>query len=176
MTMPRGNDTAKTREVEAYTHDNIKRANNPTAGLARYDVAPDTPKTYAFDPHIDPALQWAGKQEGLSFAVPTSSIHIHESIKPHKIIRSVQRAAADEPQQSLFESPAERLRRRSEAIQFYQHGKDWTNRLIAGDSLVVMNSLIEKESMAGQVQMVYIDPPYGIKYGSKERFCQVGHT
>ena len=64
------------------------------------------------------------------------------------------------------ETPAERMRRRRESIEFYQHGVNWTNRMIAGDSLVVMNSLLEKEGMAGQVQMVYIDPPYGITYGS----------
>ena len=58
------------------------------------------------------------------------------------------------------------MRRRRETIEFYQHGVDWTNRMIAGDSLVIMNSLLEKEGMAGQVQMVYVDPPYGIKYGS----------
>ena len=64
------------------------------------------------------------------------------------------------------ETPAERMRRRRESIEFYQHGVNWTNRMIAGDSLVIMNSLLEKEGMAGQVQIVYIDPPYGIKYGS----------
>ncbi len=53
-----------------------------------------------------------------------------------------------------------------EAVEFYKHAKGWTNRLIAGDSLLVMNSLLEKEGMAGKVQMVYIDPPYGIRYGS----------
>jgi len=53
-----------------------------------------------------------------------------------------------------------------EAIEFYQHRHGWSNRLIAGDSLLVMNSLLEKEGMAGKVQMIYIDPPYGIKYGS----------
>jgi adenine-specific DNA-methyltransferase len=66
----------------------------------------------------------------------------------------------------LFESDIERAIRRSNEIQFYQHRNKWTNRLIAGDSLVIMNSMLEKEGMAGQVQMVYIDPPYGIKYGS----------
>ena len=54
------------------------------------------------------------------------------------------------------ETPAERMRRRRESIEFYQHGVNWTNRMIAGDSLVVMNSLPEKEGMAGQVQMVYM--------------------
>lgn len=110
----------------------------------------------------------------MSFDVPTSSIHIHESIKPHSIIARVMKEYSNalegqvEGQQSMFEAetPAERMRRRRESIEFYQHGVNWTNRMIAGDSLVVMNSLLEKEGMAGQVQMVYIDPPYGITYGS----------
>ena len=110
----------------------------------------------------------------MSFDVPTSSIHIHESIKPHRIIKNV-RAISDKIDSSvkylpsLFEeylTPVEKMRKRQAAIEFYQHGVDWTNRMIAGDSLVIMNSLLEKENMAGQVQMVYFDPPYGIKYGS----------
>src|SRR5438094_1222614 len=68
-------------------------------------------------------------------------------------------------QGSLFESAEENPRLR-EAIDFYQHAHAWSNRLIAGDSLLVMNSLLEKEGLGGKVQMVYIDPPYGIKYGS----------
>ena len=66
---------------------------------------------------------------------------------------------------SLFNSKAENPPLR-EAIEFYKHAHNWSNRLVAGDSLLVMNSLLEKEGMAGQVQMVYFDPPYGIKYGS----------
>src|SRR5205823_4526728 len=65
----------------------------------------------------------------------------------------------------LFESPSENPPLR-DAIDFYKHEHNWSNRLIAGDSLLVMNSLMEKEGLAGQVQMIYIDPPYGIKYGS----------
>lgn len=68
-------------------------------------------------------------------------------------------------QSSLFERQEENPPLR-EAIDFYRHAHGWSNRLIAGDSLLVMNSLLEKEGMAGQVQMAYIDPPYGIKYGS----------
>lgn len=164
----------KMRDVEAYTHDDKKRTNNPPVGMAQHDKAEERVKTYQFDPHLDPTLQWAGKAEGMSFDVPTSSIHIHESIKPHSIIARVMKEYSNtlegqlEGQQSMFdaETPAERMRRRRESIEFYQHGVNWTNRMIAGDSLVIMNSLLEKEGMAGQVQMVYIDPPYGIKYGS----------
>lgn len=116
--------------------------------MAQHDTAPETRRAYAFDPHLDPALDWAGKAEGLSFEVPASSIHIHEYVKPRKIIRSVQATGG------------------SRAIETYQHSVNWTNRLIAGDSLVIMNSLLEKEGLGGQVQMVYIDPPYGIRYRS----------
>ena len=167
-------ETAKMRDVETYTHDDKKRTNNPPVGLAQHDKAEETVKTYQFDPHLDPTLQWAGKAEGMSFDVPTSSIHIHESIKPLSIIARAMKEYPDtedgevKGQVGLFsaETPAERMRRRRESIEFYQHGVNWTNRLIAGDSLVIMNSLLEKEGMAGQAQMVYIDPPYGIKYGS----------
>lgn len=167
-------EAAKMRDVEAYTHDDKKRTNNPPVGMAQHDKAEERGKTYQFDPHLDPTLQWAGKAEGMSFDVPTSSIHIHESIKPHSIIARVMKEYSDveagqvRGQMGLFEAetPAERMRRRRESIEFYQHGVNWTNRMIAGDSLVIMNSLLEKEGMAGQVQMLYIDPPYGIKYGS----------
>jgi DNA modification methylase len=58
-----------------------------------------------------------------------------------------------------------------EAIEFYKHAHGWSNRLIAGDSLLIMNSLLEKEGMAGHVHMIYFDPPYDIKYGSNfQRF------
>ena len=70
-----------------------------------------------------------------------------------------------EGQESLFETEEENPPLRK-AIEFYQHPHNWSNRLVAGDSLLVMNSLLEKESLGGQVQMIYIDPPYGIKYGS----------
>lgn len=167
-------DAEKMRDVDAYTHDDKQRTNNPPVGMAQHDKTEKRVKTYRFDPHLDPVLQWAGKAEGTSFEVPTSSIHIHESIKPHSIISRVTKEYSEalegqvEGQVALFEAetPAERMRRRRESIEFYQHGVNWTNRMIAGDSLVIMNSLLEKEGMAGQVQMVYIDPPYGIKYGS----------
>ena len=167
-------DADKMRDIENYTHDDKKRTNNPPVGMAQHDKAEEKLKTYQFDPHLDPTLQWAGKAEGMSFDVPTSSIHIHESIKPLNIVARVTKEYSDaevgqlKGQLGLFEAEtaAERMRRRRESIEFYQHGVNWTNRMIAGDSLVIMNSLLEKEGMAGQVQMVYIDPPYGIKYGS----------
>src|ERR1035437_9792963 len=158
---------AKKKPIEQYDHKAKKRANNPPVGLvdAKSDVA-EGRKTYAYDPHLDPTLVWAGKAERTSFAIPTVSLHVHERIDPPSIIEAVRKKnGSDYEQLSLFKSKVENPPLR-EAIEFYKHAHNWSNRLVAGDSLLVMNSLLEKEGMAGQVQMVYFDPPYGIKYGS----------
>lgn len=154
-----------TKQIEQYEHTDKERANNPHVGLVTPDSDPDTgeKKTYEYDPHLDPQLQWAGKAEHTSFEVPTVSLHVHERIDPNTIIETVKKEHEGPKQMSLFETNDKPLR---EAIDFYKHKEGWTNRLIAGDSLLVMNSLLEKEGMAGKVQMVYFDPPYGIKYGS----------
>ena len=110
-----------------------------------------------------PNLKWTGKAEHTSFEVPTVSLHVHERIDPKTIIDSVKKEGTESKQMSLFEQQEKPLR---EAIEFYKHKEGWTNRLIAGDSLLVMNSLLEKEGMGGKVQLVYMDPPYGISYGS----------
>ena len=151
-----------------YTFEEAKRLNIPQTGLVSAETDPiNGKKTYMFDPHLDPELQWAGKTEGTSFEVDTVSLHVHERIDPLTIIEAVRNKEL-ETQKSLFyyfENAENNLPIR-EAIEFYKHSEGWSNRLIAGDSLIVMNSLLEKEGMAGKVQMVYIDPPYGIKYGS----------
>ena len=149
--------------VEAYTHEGAERPNNPPAGLATAESDPEVPATdYKHDEHIDPCLSWAGKAGRLAFKVPTVSLHVHETIDPRTIIEKVQKSPSGDEQLSMFDHP----RPLREAIDFYRHQDGWSNRMIAGDSLMVMNSLLEKESMAGKVQMVYMDPPYGIKYGS----------
>jgi len=153
------------KQIEQYEHSNKKRANNPPVGLVTPKSDPDTgkKKTYEYDPHLDPQLQWAGKAEHTGFEVPTVSLHVHERIDPKTIIDTVTKEKTVPAQMSLFKTEQKPLR---EAIDFYKHKEGWSNRLIAGDSLLVMNSLLEKEGMAGKVQMVYFDPPYGIKYGS----------
>ena len=172
------------RPIERYEHSDKKRINNPPVGLVTPETDPVAPthKTYDYiapvpsarprqeldyDPHLDPQLVWAGKKEHSSFEVPTVSLHVHERIDPHTIIDAARkRNGSSMPlQPSLFERREENPPLR-EAIDFYRHAHGWSNRLIAGDSLLVMNSLLEKEGMAGQIQMVYIDPPYGIRYGS----------
>ena len=159
--------TEDKKQIEQYSHNDKKRCNNPPIGLVRAENDPeDQKKTYQYDPHLDPQLQWAGKAEHTSFDVPTVSLHVHERIDPYTIINAVKkRNGAGERQVSLFEYAGENPPIR-EAIEFYKHKHNWSNRLIAGDSLLVMNSLLAKEGMAGKVQMIYIDPPYGIKYGS----------
>lgn len=156
--------TNQSKSIDQYEHTDKERANNPHVGLVSPTSDPDTgeKKTYEYDPHLDPQLQWTGKAEHTSFEVPTVSLHVHERIDPNTIIESVKKEHDNGGQLSLF---AEKKPLR-EAIDFYKHKEGWTNRLIAGDSLLVMNSLLEKEGMAGKVQMVYFDPPYGIKYGS----------
>lgn len=152
-------------QIEQYEHSDKERVNNPHVGLVTPASDPDTgeKKKYQYDPHLDPQLQWAGKAEHTSFEVPTVSLHVHERIDPNSIIDTVKKEHTGPKQLSLFETNEKPLR---EAIDFYKHKENWSNRLIAGDSLLVMNSLLEKEGMAGKVQMVYFDPPYGIKYGS----------
>lgn len=198
-------------KVIAYQHDQ-KRRNNPDVGVVTPDNDPDQPKTqWAYDPHIDPALQfdvgraqiesliddalasgdeatmraaleqlkrqaepylnWAGKAERTSFEVDTVSLHVHERIDPATILGVVQKRmkqtkGADGSQSDMFRAWFEEPLPLREAVDFYKHDRGWSNRLVAGDSLLVMNSLLQKESMAGQVQMIYIDPPYGIRYGS----------
>jgi adenine-specific DNA-methyltransferase len=152
------------KEIDSYDHKGAERVNIPQIGLVKSETDPDTGKrkSYQYDPHLDPQLHWTGKAERTSFEVPTASLHIHERIDPRRIVDAV-RKQEETPQLSLFEAEKKPLR---EAIEFYKHKENWSNRLIAGDSLVIMNSLLEKEAMAGKVQMVYFDPPYGIKYGS----------
>ena len=165
---PRRRPYQAKRPIESYDHRDKDRLNNPPAGLVTPETDQDAGrKTYAYDPHLDPQLQWASKAEHTSFEVPTVSLHVHERIDPRTIIEATRKRNGNgAPMQgSLFELPEENPPVRS-AIEFYQHRHNWTNRLVAGDSLLVMNSLLEKEGMAGKVQMVYIDPPYGIRYGS----------
>ncbi len=107
-----------------------------------------------------PWLEWAGKQEAKSFAVDPVALHIHERLSAKAILGV---AGRQDVQRELFADPQQEYR---EAVQFYQHDVDWANRLILGDSLTVMSSLAHREDLAGKVQTIYIDPPYGLKFAS----------
>ena len=109
----------------------------------------------------DPWLEWAGKREaGKNLEVDPVALHIHERVSAQAILKV---AARQDINPELFADPRQEYH---EAVQFYQHDIDWANRLILGDSLQVMASLSQREDLAGQVQMIYMDPPYGISYGS----------
>ncbi len=110
--------------------------------------------------HHGPWLEWAGKQEAESFAVDPVALHIHEHVSAKAIVKIAER---ENVQRELFADPQQEYR---DAVQFYQHDVDWRNRLVLGDSLTVMSSLAQREDLAGKVQMIYIDPPYGIKFAS----------
>ncbi len=110
-----------------------------------------------------PWLEWAGKQEEHArghFTVDPVALHIHERISAQAILRT---ALRQDVERSLFAAPEESY---AESLKFYRHDVDWANRLILGDSLAVMSSLAHRENLAGKVQMIYIDPPYGIKFAS----------
>ncbi|MFN7944179.1 MAG: site-specific DNA-methyltransferase [Blastocatellia bacterium] len=108
----------------------------------------------------EPWLEWAGKREQRTLQVDPVALHIHERVSAQAILKV---AAREDAQRELFADPQQAYH---EAVQFYQHDVDWSNRLILGDSLQVMASLAAREDLAGKVQMIYFDPPYGIKFAS----------
>jgi adenine-specific DNA-methyltransferase len=110
----------------------------------------------------EPFLNWSGKAERTQFEVPTLPLFVHERLSTQAILESV-RGWKREEQVDLFGDPQRPL---AEQLRAYEHRDRWVNRMILGDSLVVMNSLLHYEGMGGQVQMIYIDPPYGVKFGS----------
>jgi len=108
----------------------------------------------------EPWLEWSGKREKKGFEVEPVALHIHERISAQAILKV---AARQDVQRDLFADPQLEYQI---AVQFYEHDVDWANRMILGDSLQVMASLARREGLAGKVQMIYLDPPYGIKFAS----------
>jgi len=153
--------------VKSYKH-RAKRPRIPTqeesANLSAREKQP-VKKKYAYDPSLDPQLVWTGKEEaGAGLSVSTVPIYVQENIAPEGLIARLKAGASDSQQQMLFGETAEV--QAAKAVDFYKHEDNWRNRMILGDSLVVMNSLLEKEGFRGKIQTIYIDPPYGIKFGS----------
>jgi adenine-specific DNA-methyltransferase len=112
-----------------------------------------------------PFLDWCGKAERLSFDVPTLPLFVHERLSTQAILETLKRHRRDEQEiLDLFGDPKRSIT--DQVLRAYEHHDKWVNRLILGDSLVVMNSLLEYEGLGGKVQTIYIDPPYGVKFGS----------
>jgi adenine-specific DNA-methyltransferase len=177
------------KPVKAFKHKNVKRAHIPSGEEAGYESASakvqgapeqkDFPRNPIVHRGQDPELYWLNKYGADDREERTSvdirSLYRHEHIAPESIIRGLYRVVATESKEGpdlagfttaeLFGNAIahEELDKVSD---YYTHSDGWTNRLMQGDSLLAMTSLLEREGMAGQVQCFYFDPPYGIKYGS----------
>ena len=113
-----------------------------------------------------PFLNWAGKAERLSFDVPTLPLFVHERLSTKAIIETLKSHKRDKQIDmfDLFGDPQHSVT--DQVLKAYEYQDKWVNRMVLGDSLVVMNSLLHYEGLGGQVQMIYFDPPYGVKFGS----------
>ena len=113
-----------------------------------------------------PFLNWAGKAERLSFDVPTLPLFIHERLSTKAIIETLTGHKTDKQLDlyDLYGDPRHSIT--DQVLKAYEYPDQWVNRMVLGDSLVVMNSLLHYEGLGGQVQMIYMDPPYGVKFGS----------
>jgi adenine-specific DNA-methyltransferase len=164
-------------EVETLTHD-ATRKNIPTAEFESIMREQDkTPIRLAYarrNRDLDPQLVWRGKdeQDWSDLIVQAPPLYIQEKVHPKAIIDDLKRAShvraaaqADDSQFDMFRD-FNGLPDPEAATEFYQHDQHWSNRMISGDSLSVMASLAEREGLRGQVQCIYFDPPYGIKFNS----------
>lgn len=159
------------KPVGATVHQD-KRTNIPTADAQEFlDPSAEQPSKllYPRDPSLDPQLVWRGKDDtdADDLEVTAPPIFIQEKIDPRVLVenlRKTAKAGEQEPEMTLFDGfdGLDDL----DIVDFYEHDANWSNRMILGDSLQVMASLAERESMRGKVQMVYVDPPYGIRFGS----------
>jgi adenine-specific DNA-methyltransferase len=155
--------------VDAHKHVADTRPNIPTRETAAFAADDSIGKAvYHRDRSLDPQLVWKGKdeQDSKPLEVPAVPLHVQEKIHPQAIVEDVRaRAKQGKPVYDLF-ADFNGLDDFAKKLEFYEHDQHWTNRLILGDSLLVMASLAEKERLRGNVQCVYFDPPYGIKFGS----------
>lgn len=179
-----------TKPVDAIKHPKDKRLDIPTtehAGEEAFNVAEDSrTATYNMFRHEftrgrDPELYWLGKYDNddedtqsPDMKVDIRSLYVHEDVQPEMLINNLYHIEEQKSEVAMLQGELFSVTEYSNPIQdelekvadYYKHSSEWKNRLIQGDSLLVMNSLLKREGMAGKVQCIYIDPPYGIKYGS----------
>lgn len=163
--------------IEALKHDDATRKNIPTAEYQSViDEQTKSPLRVAYERRnkdLDPQLVWRGKdqQDWSDLVVHAPPLYIQEKIHPKVLIDDLRRQSQQgEQQQSgavgdLF-ADFNGIPESADKTDFYQHDAHWSNRMILGDSLQVMASLAEREGLRGQVQCIYFDPPYGIKFNS----------
>ena len=156
--------------VEAIVHRE-KRTNIPTADSQDFvgaEVETVQQLRWPRDPSLDPQLVWRGKDvDADELVADAPPIYIQEKVDPRVLIenlRDTARRGESEPEMTLFDG-FDGLNE-LDMVEFYRHQANWSNRMILGDSLQVMGSLAEREGLRGKVQMIYLDPPYGIKFGS----------
>lgn len=177
---PRKKPAKKSVKIESVKHAD-KRVNIPTEDLRGFvpEKHQQTPPVdypgllYARDPSLDPQLVWKGKdeQDRKPLSVPNVPIYIQEKIHPQAIIEDLRAQSAKasleaDDQGTLFGDFNGLPKDFAERVDFYNHTGNWQNRMILGDSLLAMTSLAERENLKGRVQMIYLDPPYGIKFNS----------
>ncbi len=174
--MAKKNSTATPKQVETLTHEDASRKNIPTAEYqSMLDTEQAGPIQVAWERRnkdLDPQLVWRGKdlQDWSDLVVQAPPLFIQEKIHPKVLIDDLVRQSqkpdsASGAQLDLF-ADFNGLPDPSAKTEFYRHDANWTNRMILGDSLQVMASLAEREGLRGQVQCIYLDPPYGIKFNS----------
>ncbi len=172
MSPARKKKAAGPTAVESTQHADT-RVNIPTGELADFVADAEKQPTsvlYPRDPTLDPQLVWKGKDEqdlAEYLEVAAVPVYIQEKVDPRGLVENLRQTAdadTEEPELTLFDD-FDGLEF-DQLVDFYAHEGNWSNRLILGDALLVMNSLAEKESLRGKVQMIYVDPPYGIKFGS----------
>jgi adenine-specific DNA-methyltransferase len=167
----------KTIEVEALTHKDAKRRNIPTAEFESLMREEDkSPIQLAYERRnrdLDPQLVWRGKdeQDWSDLIVQAPPLYIQEKVHPKVLIDDLKRESKERAKEKAPPAPDlfadfNGLHDLEAKTEFYQHDQNWSNRMILGDSLSVMASLAEREGLRGQVQCIYIDPPYGIKFNS----------
>ena len=164
------------KQVETLTHDEASRKNIPTAEYQSVmDKDDQSPVRIAYERRnrdLDPQLVWRGKddQDWSDLVVQAPPLFIQEKVHPKVLVDDLLRRTASDEQKTDVEidlfSDFNGLPDEAISTEFYQHEANWTNRMILGDSLQVMASLAEREGLRGQVQCIYIDPPYGIKFNS----------
>ena len=177
----------KKKTVATLTHEEASRKNIPTAEFQSVmNKEEERPVRVPFprgvaglkeekqhrNRDLDPQLVWRGKdeQDWSDLVTQAPPIYIQEKVHPKVLIDDLLRrsAAEEKDSENQFDLFADfnGVPEGNAKTEFYQHDANWTNRMILGDSLQVMASLAEREGLRGQVQCIYFDPPYGIKFNS----------
>jgi adenine-specific DNA-methyltransferase len=165
------------KTIENITHNEASRKNIPTAEyqsvLKNEEKSPIEVAYERRNKDLDPQLVWRGKdmQNWSDLVVQAPPLYIQEKVHPKVLIDDLRKMTETQDQAGVLQqfdmfSDFNGLPSEAAKTEFYQHDANWSNRMILGDSLQVMASLAEREGLKGQVQCIYIDPPYGIKFNS----------